>query len=347
VSRQIADKMKASRPAVLVLGAGFIGSAVARALIQRGCVVTVLTRTPLEEAPRVDLTGARVVVGDAADRRALVAALADATEVVYAVGSASPVEAALDPLADIARVVPPLSRLLEVLRRRPGVRLTFISSGGAVYGNQDRMPISETAEARPINSYGLVKLMCERHIQAQADEFGVRSTILRVSNAYGPGQSSSRGQGVVARLLRNSLTGEPTPMFGLRTAIRDYVYISDVADATAQIVCLRDAPQVLNVGSGAGHRLIDVLEIVRAVSGRDIPIVERPPRDFDIRANVLDVTALRGLIAYEPMSLESGVTATWQRSLSSTTDVMPARPTGTPRKVSMPMAGATANDPPA
>lgn len=302
-----------SRPTVLVLGAGFIGAAVARALLEHGCDVVVLTRSEPDARRRTELAGASVVVGDATDSGTLASALRGVDEVVYAVGASSPVESDLDPAGDVAVVVPPLIRLLELLRLRPRVRLTFFSSGGAVYGNQRRLPVPESAPARPISSYGIIKLTCEQYIGMYTDAYGVSSTILRVGNAYGPFQPVSRGQGVIARLVRSAMTGEAVPMFGLDGAIRDYVFIDDVAQVAARLACRRERPRLLNVGTGVGHPLREVLALVRDVSGRAIPARPLEPRSFDVTASVLDVAALRSVLPFTPTALRAGVERTWAR----------------------------------
>jgi UDP-glucose 4-epimerase len=300
-----------SRPTVLVLGAGFIGAAVARALLEQGCAVAVLTRTEPDARRRTELAGASVVVGDATETATLASALRGVNEVVYAVGASSPVESDLDPAGDVAVVVPPLIRLLELLRGRRHVRLMFFSSGGAVYGNQLRLPVPESAPARPISSYGIIKLTCEQYIGMYAGAYGLSATILRVGNAYGPFQPVSRGQGVIARLVRSAVTGEVIPMFGLDGAIRDYIFIDDVAHVAARLVCRRERPRLLNLGTGVGYPLRDVLALVRAVSGRTIPARPVERRSFDVTASVLDVTALRSLMPFSPIGLRAGVERTW------------------------------------
>jgi UDP-glucose 4-epimerase len=302
-----------SRPTVLVLGAGFIGAAVARALLERGCGVVVLTRSQPDARRRTELAGASVMVGDATETGTLASALRGVDEVVYAVGASSPVESDLDPAGDVAVVVPPLIRLLELLRQRPRVRLTFFSSGGAVYGNQRRLPVPETAPARPISSYGIIKLTCEQYIGMYTDAYGVSSTILRVGNAYGPFQPARRGQGVIARLVHSAVTGEVVPMFGLDGAIRDYIFIDDVAHVAARLACRPERPRLLNVGTGVGHPLRTVLALVQDVSGRAIPARPLECRSFDVTASVLDVAALRAVMPFTPTALRAGVERTWAR----------------------------------
>lgn len=303
-------------PSVLVLGAGFIGSALAGALLERDCLPVVFTRSHPAEQRRAQLAGASVVVGDTSDMGTLAAVLNDVDQVVYAIGSSSPIESDLDPAADVAIVVPPLVRLLELLRLRPGVRLTFLSSGGAVYG-EATPPVAETEQARPISSYGIIKVTCEQYIHMYADAHGVPAQILRIANAYGPGQPVSRGQGVVARLMRTAATGELMPLYGGVDSVRDYIYIDDVVGAIADLICMDSDERVLNVGTGVGHALHEVLALACEVTGREIPTRDLGARSFDVSANVLDITRLSKIIPFAPLDLRTGLTRVWEDANAS------------------------------
>jgi UDP-glucose 4-epimerase len=313
------------QPSVLVLGAGFVGAAVARSLVRRGCQVKVLTRSEPTHRTAEVLVGATVAVGDAGEMTTLVSALGGVDRIVYALGSASPAESDLDPASDVAVVIPPLVRMLELLRLRSGLR-TFLSSGGAVYGEQREHPIPESVEPRPISSYGIIKLTCEKYLTMYSDSYGIPCQVLRIANVYGPGQHVSRGQGVVARLAHSALTGAPMPLYSGGKSVRDYVYIDDVADAVADLVCVAHTPQVINIGTGIGHSLDEVVEQVRIASGKELNLLPLESRTFDVHSNVLDPTLLSGLVPFAPRNLAEGVAATWA-DLQSTAPSELAPPT--------------------
>jgi UDP-glucose 4-epimerase len=315
--RDVTDRRGPYRPPghVLVLGVGFIGAPVARALLDLGVRVSVLTRTRPVGLAAQRVAGAHLVVGDADEMGVLASALSGVDHVVWAVGSSSPAESDLDPAHDVAAVVPPFIRLLELLRLQPLIELTFLSSGGAVYGNvEGDVVVHEDVMPRPISSYGIIKLTCERYLDMYAEVHGVRGRVVRLSNAYGPGQSVDREQGLIARLLRCARHGEPLPVFGPSDPVRDYVYIDDAAAAVAGLVCRPDVPRVVNVGSGHGHPVSAVRAIVEEVSGRPIECRDVGVRAFDVRANVLDISRLTSLIDFRPRDLRAGVAETWRRS---------------------------------
>ena len=321
----MAETDHGATPAVLMLGAGFLGAAITRALLERGCPVTVLTRSEPSEHQQTLLAGAAVLVGDVSGTAPLAAALVEADHVVFALGSSSPIESDLDPAGDISAIVPPVIRLLELLRLRPEVGVTFLSSGGAVYGDKRSRRIRETAVPDPVSSYGIIKLTCEKYLGMYADAHAIPVRILRIANAYGPGQPSGRGQGLVARLIRSAAVGEQVPLYGPDESVRDFVYIDDVATSVADLVCTPNpVPRVVNIGSGAGHSVTDVVRLVEEVTGQQIPTRVLCRRAFDVRSNVLDISRLHSVIHFRPVDLRTGIERTWKALLELEAGPAPA-----------------------
>jgi UDP-glucose 4-epimerase len=297
---------------VLVLGAGFIGCHVVRDLIRAGFEVDVVTRS----APRPELAsyldGATVVLGDVSSMSTVAGPLAAVDHVIYAVGSSSPTESDLDPAADVSIVVPPMVSLLELLRLRPSVGLTYLSSGGAVYGNIRPDQASEETVPEPISSYGILKLTCEKYLAMYADLYGVPVRIFRIANAYGPGQRWAKGQGIVARLMRCALTGESMPVYGDGRSIRDYIFIDDVSDVIVQALARGSSERLLNLGSGVPLNILDLVGMVEDVTGRRISLDFKEPRSFDVRAIVLNVDRLSEALPFNPTDIRVGLEDTWR-----------------------------------
>lgn len=298
---------------VLVLGAGFLGSNIARRLVEDGFEVTVAGRSQ----PRPELSqlvvGATVLVQDLTTMSAVEGLIDTVDHVVYALGSSSPAESVIDPARDISLVLPPVVRLLDLLRRRPMVGITFVSSGGAVYGNIGGYRADESVPPQPISSYGILKLTAERYVTMYSNLYGIPATILRVSNVYGPGQPWSKGQGVVATLMHCAMSGSTFTVFGAGDNVRDYVFVDDVARAVSDLVATGRGHVVLNAGSGVGHSITDVLKLVEDVSGRAIPVEHRAARSFDVDSIVLDISRISERIQYAPTDLYEGLTLTWAK----------------------------------
>ncbi|MCU1612536.1 MAG: hypothetical protein JWO98_76 [Frankiales bacterium] len=301
-----------ARARVLVLGAGFIGAHIVRVLVEANYQVDVLTRS----APRGELSslldGASVVLGDVMSMGPVAGLLAEVDHVVYAVGSSSPIESDLNPAADVLAVVPPVIQLLELLRLRPSVGFTYLSSGGAVYGNVSSPLVNEDTLPEPISSYGILKLTTEKYVQMYGELHGIPIRILRVANAYGPGQPWVKGQGIVARMMHSALTGMRFPVFGDGQSVRDYVYIDDIAQVVAGLISCKGGHRILNLGSGTGHTILDLIRLVEEVSGRAINVDFKQARSFDVRSNVLDIQRLRQALPYNPLHISTGLHRTWQ-----------------------------------
>jgi UDP-glucose 4-epimerase len=234
--------------------------------------------------------------------------------VVYCAGGLMPAQSNLHPTADIELALPPLICVLEALRHRPdqrGAGITFLSSGGTVYGNPLRLPVGEDHPTDPITSYGVMKLASEKYIRMYTSLYGVPGRILRCSNVYGEGQPPDRGQGVVAAFLHRALAGQPITVFGDGSVVRDYLYAGDLADLVVRLLGLGPQPDLANVGSGVGTSLKAVVDLVEAVTGRAVQIEHKPGRRFDIGEIVLDITRLRRLVPFEPLPIEVGMRRTW------------------------------------
>jgi UDP-glucose 4-epimerase len=204
----------------------------------------------------------------------------------------------------------PLLTLLESLRDRPQVSLTYISSGGAVYGNPAHLPVSESDPTRPISPYGALHVAAEVYAQMSARRSHAKLRIVRCANVYGPYQAHDRDQGAVAVFLDRISREQPIRIFGDGLALRDYVFVADVADVVARVVLGGLDVGTVNLGSGRG---LTVLEIVRAISdaaGKPAHIEFAPGRNFDVRGVILDISRLQSIMAYRPTDFVRGLELT-------------------------------------
>ncbi|RSM44866.1 UDP-glucose 4-epimerase [Amycolatopsis balhimycina DSM 5908] len=198
----------------------------------------------------------------------------------------------------------------------PTVVLT--SSGGTVYEQDVLPPYDERSPVRAVGRYGAAKLALEEELHAYSGR--IAGVILRLSNAYGPGQRPGKGQGVLGYWLRAALDGRPLQVISDPGSTRDYVYIDDVVDCMWRIDnMVRDGllgerePLVLNVGSGVGTSLTELVGIVRTVLGRDIPVQYTTGRELDRRHVWLDVGQAYQTLGWRPTtSLVDGVAAMWR-----------------------------------
>lgn len=292
----------AEGPSVAVVGSrGFIGRAVVAALHARG-VPTVCrgSQTPAVSGGRLD------------------PAVAAARTVVLVTGRSSPAQAEREP-ATAATELAESRELFDLLGRGAGSRRVLLaSSGGAVYDTQNPAPFSERSPVARSSAYARLKLDIEEAFLDGATSASER-TVLRLSNVYGPGQRLGTGQGVVGYWFRALLDGEPIQVFGDPETIRDYVYVTDVAEAflAAGEAC-GPLPSILNVGSGEPTSLRELAQVLLRAAGRpEHPVVTTADRPFDRRHTWLDVREASRALGWTPTtSLHDGLVATWQRAVA-------------------------------
>jgi len=283
------------RTVSVVGGKGFLGSRIAGTLRAGGHRVHVLDR----QDPVV-----------AHDR--LTDAAAGSGWVVWAASSINPMIAENDPdrvALDVAAFDAFLAALEAAGDARP--RVALLSSGGTVYDELADPPHTEDSPTVPRSAYGRAKLTLEHHLLAAAPD----SVVLRVSNAYGPGQQVAPGQGVVAHWLHALATHQPLHVFGDPAAVaRDYVHVDDIARAARLLV--EDEPrteQVLNIGAGRATSLAELLEAVTAATGAAPEVRYHEARAFDARATWLDCTRASRTLGWTPrVALRDGIAGAWQ-----------------------------------
>jgi len=298
---------------VILGGSGFIGRSLAQQLCEAGEEVVTVSRAPL--TPVAPNHRHRDVTLD--DRRALGELLTDARYVFHAASDTTPGSSRLQPALEVSNNLLPLAGLLECLQAHPEVTLVYISSGGAIYDTDaNTVGIAETANTAPPSYYGAGKLAAEALIQAYHRQTGHAAMILRPSNVYGPGQRPKNQFGIIPTLCRCLADGTTFTIWGDGTAVRDFVYLQDFLDLCQRIV-RRASPkpglETLNVGTGTGHSVNALCELLETVSGRTLHVEHQPPRGVDTGQVILDSSRARALLGWQPVTpLAEGLAATWQ-----------------------------------
>lgn len=299
-----------SEGTVVVLGGtGFLGSSLLKPLLGRGYRVRVYSRRGRPEERAVP--GVEYLAGDISDHERLRQALAGASLVAHLADASLPQTAEADPQTAVLANLAAAFNVLTLCAESGVRRLLYCSSGGTIYGTPGTLPVPETALPAPISSYGLIKHAVESAIRFFCLRHGLEHVILRPSNVYGPGQSPFRPQGLIAVAVLRALRGERVTVYGDGSVIRDYLYIDDFADFFLR--CLEGGPTgvTVNVGSGEGRSIREVLELIGRQTGEPMRIESLPARDFDVPANFLDIGLARSVFGWEPrIGLEEGLRRT-------------------------------------
>ena len=251
---------------------------------------------------------ARLVQADMASSEAS-AACAGADTVVDLAASESPQSLAGYTSGEIAALAASHCAFYQRLARCGVRQIIMLSSGGTVYGPSEAPEIAEDHHTRPISGYGMYKLDVETELDAAAKSAGFGHAILRPANCYGPGQVVKRRQGLMAAIVHCYQSGQPLKVAGDGTIIRDYVHVEDVVGAIVRTVEAKlGSGERLNIGSGRGTSILDLIDLFAAIAGRRVAVEFGPGHDFDLPRNVLDIRKAARLLGWSPqVGLKTGI----------------------------------------
>ncbi|OGS06495.1 MAG: hypothetical protein A2270_07360 [Elusimicrobia bacterium RIFOXYA12_FULL_51_18] len=214
---------------------------------------------------------------------------------------------------DIESNLVPTVKLLGLMRKYLVRKIVFASSGGTVYGlpltNLSSRNIPETSETNPICSHGAVKLAIEKYICLSSYLYDVQYLILRISNPYGEHHSSLR-QGLINVTLKKAINNQTLRIWGDGEIVRDYIYVKDCVKVIKQLIDKGASGEILNIGSGVGYSINEIVAIVQNVAG-DFKVEREKARKFDVPRSVLDISKLKALVDFQPTDIHSGIKKTF------------------------------------
>jgi UDP-glucose 4-epimerase len=299
-------------------GAGFIGSNLVDALLARGDEVTVLD--DLSTGRLVNLedalaNGARLSEIDVRDGAAVGGLMADARpELVFHLAAQIDVRKSVeDPFFDAAVNVGGTANVLEAARATGVGRVVFVSTGGALYGEgaDKQLPLPESTPIAPLSGYGQSKYAAEGYLGLFERLHGLSGMSLRLGNVYGPRQDPLGEAGVVAIFCGLLKTGGRPTVYGDGTQTRDYIYVGDVVSAALAAGATRLGGAV-NIGTGREASVLDLVEILAGLAGRDDFAPEfAPERAGEVQRISLDATLAERELDWVPRTtLEQGLELT-------------------------------------
>ncbi|TLP74719.1 NAD-dependent epimerase/dehydratase family protein [Pseudomonas nitroreducens] len=301
-------------------GGGFIGSAIADRLLLDGHQLKIFERPRVPpyrefaEEERVEW-----VTGDLMSTHDVAEVLDGVDTVLHLVSTTLPKSSNDDPIYDVQTNLIATLQMLNLMVSKGIRKIVFISSGGTVYGPPTYLPIDELHPTEPQVSYGITKLMIEKYLLMYQHLHGIKANILRVTNPYGERQRVETAQGAVGVFLSKALKGQPIDIWGDGSVTRDYIHVSDVAEAFAKATIYEGTESVFNISSGNGTSLNELVASLEKVIGKDIQRNYLPGRPFDVPTSVLcNERAARELGWRPQVDMETGLrrTLTWLEKAS-------------------------------
>lgn len=299
-------------PRVLVTGGcGFIGSNLVAALgANPANEIVVLDDESLGSRANLGEASVSFFKGDVADRALLREVVEGVNTVVHLAAHTRVVESVQNPEEGFHSNVVGTFHLLQACHQAGVERFVNASTGGAILGEVPP-PVHEALAPQPVSPYGASKLAAEGYCSAYSGAYGLPCVSLRFSNIYGPG-SLHKGS-VVAHFLKRVLAGQPLVIYGDGMQKRDYLYIDDLTRGILQAM-VSPVTGVIQLGTGIGTPLHELIEIIRTTVGPDYPVevTYEPARAGEIHSTWCQISRARESFGFDPQtSPNDGIAKTW------------------------------------
>ena len=296
-------------------GAGFIGSNTVDELVRRGHSVVVLD--DLSSGKEENLAEVRskitFVKGSVTDLEAVQKAIHQAEFVIHLAARTSVPRSVKDPLETNRINVEGTLNVLVAARDNKVKRIVFAASSSA-YGETPTLPKTEAMQPQPISPYGVSKYVGELYAQTFGRCYGLENVCLRYFNIFGPRQDpDSPYSGVLSRFSTAFLEEQAPVVYGDGEQTRDFTYVDNAVQGNLLACETAGASgQVFNIGTGGRVSLNQTLDLLRKISGKNLPAKFEPAREGDIRDSQADIARAKEVLGYEPtVMFEEGLERTF------------------------------------
>jgi len=292
-------------------GAGFIGSHVVDLFVAQGYEVVILDDLSTGHASNLN-PAARFYQIDI--RSPQVREVFEAEKPDYVSHHAAQMDvrrSVAQPLVDASINILGSINLLEYAREFGVKRFIYISTGGAVYGEPEKLPCDETHPINPICQYGASKHTVEHYLYMYHVNYGLGYTVLRYPNVFGPRQDPHGEAGVVSIFTGKMLSGEQVVINGDGDQTRDFVYVGDCARANYLALTIDHQPGIYNLGWGRPTSINDIFSTLAKITGYALPVQHGPAKVGETRHIYLDASKVKKEFGWAPtVTLEEGLEKT-------------------------------------
>ena len=289
-------------------GAGFIGSHIADILIKKGEEVSIIDN--LSTGKIKNLNKKAIFYKEDIRNKKAIEKMFEKEKLDYVFHTAAQInvrESVENPVKDASINILGTLNLLEACRKCNVKKFIFSSTGGAIYGDNVKIPTIETEKQQPTNPYGIAKLADENYLYFYKKVYGIDYVSLRYSNVYGPRQNYKGEAGVVAIFINKILNNKQSVINGSGKQTRDYVYVRDVARANLLALKLNG---IFNVSTGKETSVNELFKMLKKIMRINVEAVHGPAKKGEQKRSCLDYSKIKGK-GWEPKTgLEQGLEAT-------------------------------------
>jgi UDP-glucose 4-epimerase len=291
-------------------GAGFIGSNLSEALIGRGHRVTIidnlstgkrLNMPPQAEFVELDIASPKI---DEVFKRGQF-------QILFHLAAQMDVRRSVEnPAFDAETNILGGINILQAAMRNKVKKVVFSSTGGAIYGEQEEFPATETHAANPLSPYGISKLAFEKYLFFYNFQHGLSYVSLRYANVYGPRQNSEGEAGVVAIFCKKLLSGERAVINGDGLQTRDFVFVSDVVEANLLAMHF-ESSMAFNIGTGIETDINTIFETIKKCAGSTQERINLAPKPGEQRRSSISSEKIKKFLGWSPsVTLDKGIERT-------------------------------------
>jgi UDP-glucose 4-epimerase len=313
MAEQIADLK--GKNILVTGGAGFIGSNIVDRLAPDN---NVFVFDSLFTGTMNNLVKSRdkitFIKGDIRDKELVNKTVAKVEYIFHLAAHVGNIRSLKDPYLDMDVNINGMLNLLEACRNNPNLKRLVYSSSAAIFGEAKYLPIDEDHPLYPESPYAVSKMAAEKYAFAYHKVYGIPTASVRYFNAYGPRQDSSEYANAISIFLSKTRKGEPLTVYGDGEQTRDFIFISDIVNGNLLAATHPAAPgQVFNISSGEVHSILQLIGIIRDVTGKEVPYTHAPFRAGEVRHSKANIDKAKKILGFKPRTdLKTGIRLTWE-----------------------------------